>query len=225
MNPAMLEFQYKNWANYSDEIKPLIEIIVFDDCSPTFPAIEVPLPENLPNFSLYRMLEDVPWGSDACRNRASSITTSEFILLCDIDHVMPEDTLRMLLDDCDGYSDNEIITFPRIRGSNSESIHPGANIYMMRRKTFWEVGGYDEYLLGLYCTDVPFRERLYRNNTKVESKLPLVVYSKDTIPNCDTSTYKRSRDDLRKINERIKEKEARGIKEIVTLSKPFEKLI
>ena len=225
MNPAMLEFQYDTWANYSEEIKSQIEIILFDDCSPISPAFNVPRPDNLPSFSLYRMLENVNWGADACRNRAALIADTEFLFLCDIDHVLPEETLRMLLDECDAFEKNEIITFPRLWVTTMEMIHPGANIYFMRKDTFWSVGGYDEHLLGFYGTDVQFRIRLYENNTKVIYGSKLVVYSKETIPNCDTSTFSRSKEDLIKINEKIKEKELLGINDIIILSKPFEKLI
>jgi hypothetical protein len=225
MNPGMLEFQYDTWSSYSDDTKDKIEIILFDDCSPIMMAFGVPRPDNLPNFSLYRMIENVAWGSDACRNRAASITDAEFLFLCDIDHVLPEETLRMLLDECDTFKKNDIITFPRLFVKNMEVIHPGANIFLMRKDTFWAVGGYDEYLLGFYGTDIPFRKRLYENNTKILYRGKVVVYCKDIMPNCDTTTFSRSKDGINKINEKIKEKELLGINDIVTLSKPFEKLI
>jgi hypothetical protein len=47
-------------------------------------------------FSLYRMGVDVPWNMDACRNLAASQAKTDWLLLTDIDHLVPEKTWRKI---------------------------------------------------------------------------------------------------------------------------------
>lgn len=219
----MLEHQYSIWSGYSKEIKDRIEIILFDDCSPKDPAFEIPRPEDLPKISIYRMIEDIPWGADACKNRAADITSSEYLLMMDIDHVVPEDVLELLLKECDSYPRGTVVKFKRLE--NGREIVPGPNIYFIKKDLFWKIGGYDEYLLGLYCTDIPYLKRLREHTEEVILKIPIIVYGNDVIENADTTTYTRSKNDKILVEKRLKEKKELGINNIVTLSKPYEKLL
>lgn len=155
-NPAMLAIQYQRWAAYPRDLLDSIEIIIVDDASPE-PAIEVPRPD-LP-LRIYRVSKDIPWHQDGARNLAAREAREGMIFFGDMDHVLPEDTVRALLTQRDH---SLWYRFNRQLLSGEYKLKPGANIFACARETFWRTGGYDEDLCGYYGTDIVFREKLQR---------------------------------------------------------------
>jgi hypothetical protein len=54
-------------------------------------------PPSACRLKMYRMLEDVRWNQDACRNLGVSQAETDWLLLTDMDHVVPADTFEKIL--------------------------------------------------------------------------------------------------------------------------------
>jgi len=164
-NPSMLELQWKEIAKYPASLKREIEVIVVDDCSPTRPASEVARPRNLPRHSIFRLDRDVRWNQDAARNIGAHEAHGSWLLLTDIDHVVPKGTLAHLVDmDKDP---SAFYTFSRIKFATGDEREPHPNSYFMTHELYWAIGGHDEDFAGIYGKDFLFRQRAHRFTKEV----------------------------------------------------------
>ena len=96
-NPEMLELQWREISRYPARVKKLLQVIVVDDGSPSHPAAEVARPPGLPQHAIFRLDRDVRWNQDAARNIGALEAQAPWLLLTDIDHVVPEATLTKLV--------------------------------------------------------------------------------------------------------------------------------
>ena len=121
-NPSMLELQWKEIAEYPASVKQKLEVLIVDDGSPTHPAAEVPRPQDLPRHSIFRLDRDLRWNQDAARNIGAHEAQSPWLLLTDIDHVVPEETLSHLL----GMKKDPSVfyTFSRLDSRQVKSANP-----------------------------------------------------------------------------------------------------
>ena len=159
-NPAMLAFQWKEIAGYSAELKAVIEIIVVDDGSPVNPAADVPRPNNLPRTSIFRIREDFAWNQDAARNIGAHEAQARVLLLTDIDHVVPHESVRSIL--AREIPHGEFFGLGRIKYFGKHRSEPHPNSYLLTKKTYWDIGGHDEDFAGIYGKDFLFRKRASR---------------------------------------------------------------
>jgi cellulose synthase/poly-beta-1,6-N-acetylglucosamine synthase-like glycosyltransferase len=164
-NPSMLALQWKEIAKYPASLKRKIEVIVVDDGSPTRPASEVDRPRNLPSHSIFRIDRDVRWNQDAARNIGAHEARSPWLLLTDMDHVVPQDTLAQLA----GMDKNSSVfyTFSRIKFPTRDEREPHPNSYFMTKELYWAIGGHDEDFAGIYGKDFLFRKRAHRHTNEV----------------------------------------------------------
>lgn len=196
-NAGMLAEQYRVWAGYPDDLKARVEAIVIDDSSPE-PAIDVPRPDGLPALTLGRLADVAdpmtpPWRQDAARNRAAHEAAGSWLFLSDMDHVLPADSLRALLQRCD-FGTDVAYSFQRLdapdltpKRDKDGNLHPHPNTYAMLKARYWSVGGYDEEYCGIYGTDGPFRRRLLDQSTLVHlGNVPIIRYPREVIPDAST---------------------------------------
>ena len=174
-NPQMLRFQLGIFKSYSPEVLNRCEIILVDDCSPTYPAREVVRETDHPDVRMFRVAFDKPWNQDAARNIGAFEARGEYLLLTDIDHVIPEETLKdlMTLED-----ERTVYTLARKAHFSETVIASHVNSYVMARTLYWSIGGYDEEFWGTYGSDRLFRNRVRRVAPIVEltgSRLELVT--------------------------------------------------
>ena len=164
-NPSMLELQWKEIAQYPASVKQKLEVLIVDDGSPTQPAAEVPRPQNLPKHSIFRLNRDLRWNQDAARNIGANEAQSPWLLLTDIDHVVPEETLSHII----GMTKNRSVfyTFSRIKFATGEEREPHPNSYFMTKELYWAIGGHDEDYAGIYGKDFLFRQRAHRHTSEV----------------------------------------------------------
>jgi|SRR6185369_3267976 len=153
-NPQFFQRQIAEWRNYAADVAPFVSVIVVDDGSPT-PAV---LPEAPPvSMRLFRIGVDVRWNWLAARNIGAHHAAPGWLLMTDMDHVVPNDTMRACVY---GSHDPAVAYgFGRVEHTGA-AIHPHSASFFLTRDTFWRTGGYDETLSGHYGTDGDFRRRL-----------------------------------------------------------------
>jgi hypothetical protein len=93
INAGMLKAQFEMLRNLPADLRDLIGVVVVDDGSPTAPAE----PEDLSGIPLqiYRIDVDIRWNQDAARNIGVRHAENNWVLLTDIDHMVPSKTWRI----------------------------------------------------------------------------------------------------------------------------------
>ena len=190
-NPEMLELQWREISRYSARVKTLLEVIVVDDGSPDNPAGEVTRPRGLPQHSIFRLDRDVRWNQDAARNIGAYEGQAPWLLLTDIDHVVPEETLTTVLS---RKLDPEVVySFPRIKFESGDDRESHPNSYFMAKSLYWDIGGHDEDYKGIYGKDFLFRKRALRHAPEVLVEgAPLARVGKMTVRDSASRTIKRT---------------------------------
>jgi glycosyltransferase involved in cell wall biosynthesis len=154
----MLREQERYWLDYPEHIKRQIEIIVVDDCTAGGP----PAMNNCGiRSSLYRIQNDIPWNWLEARNIGARHAEGKWLLLTDIDHVVPAETLDGVFSKIgDGeIAPGNFYTFDRRDAPDLTPYKHHPDSFLMTRAFFWKVGGYDEYYAGHYGTSGLWRQR------------------------------------------------------------------
>lgn len=191
-NQGQLVEQQTVWSAYPDDLKEKFHVVVTDDVSPLSPAKEVFQPVGIASYQLYRLGVKRDWDWLACRNLGVDKARTKWVLLTDIDHVLPAPTLQYILT---ADLDNENVyrftrvdahdCYPWAAGLTDYKQHP--NTWMMTRKMFDVIGGYDERFSGHYGSDSEFRERVQGTARAVVTlPVPLVRYPREIIPDAST---------------------------------------
>lgn len=211
-NPGMLRRQLEAIAGLKPWVRELLDMIVVDDGSPDFPAAG-PLEDlahaapplqhphetdaayharrrlGINRFKLLRMAVDIPWNMDACRNLAVDQAKTSWVLLTDIDHLVPEKTwikiLTASLDPGHAYK------FGRVSEPDMSPYKPHPNTWLMSRDLFDRAGGYDERLAGWYGTDGDFRDSVQAVARVASFKEPIVRVPREVTPDASTTTLTR----------------------------------
>lgn len=155
-NLGMLHKQCEAFAALPPVIRQYCIWHVVDDGSPKAPAVKVD-----PGFPmrLWRMERDIRWNQDACRNIGVHHSETRWLMLTDMDHMIPEATLERLIFGTDIES-KKAYKFARVSAPDMSPYKPHPNSWFLERKTWNRIGGYDERFAGYYGTDADFRERL-----------------------------------------------------------------
>lgn len=181
-NQHFLEQQVAGWGHYPQELREHITAIVVDDGSPepaTLPVAAVPI-------RLFRIHEDRRWNWLAARNIGAHHAPDGWMLLTDMDHVVPADTAHALIW---GQHDPAVVYAFARREHSGESVPPHSASFLMTRALFWKIGGYDETLSGHYGTDGDFRRRVAKYaQIKV---LPQELVRYEYVGDSSTSRYQR----------------------------------
>jgi hypothetical protein len=145
--------QVVHWDALANEYP--FRVIVVDDGSPSpapfWPHIERPWLRG------FRIENDVPWNWLAARNIGAHHADDGWLLLTDMDHIVPRETLSAVLY---GQHDPAVVYAFSRREHTGAKIHPHSASFLMTRAMFWNIGGYDERLSGVYGTDGAYRKRL-----------------------------------------------------------------
>lgn len=189
-NPAMLAFQWKQFSAYPERLRNRIEVIVVDDASPHSPAGAVLRPKVLPSVSIFRIEKDIPWNQDAARNIGAAEARAPWVLLTDIDHVIPQETLEHMLSM--PRNPGSLYSFGRIKFESGETREAHPNSYLMTRAMYWDIGGHDEDYAGIYGKDYLFRTRALAHAPEIMlSDYPLARVGTTLVPDAGTTTITR----------------------------------
>lgn len=146
--------QCRVWRDYPSELSTYVRVIVVDDGSP----VPAKLPPDRPlGVRLFRIETDVPWNWLAARNIGAHHADEGWLLLTDMDHIVPPSTLASVVY---GHHDPTIVYAFSRREHTGTPVHPHSASFLMTKAQFWAIGGYDERLSGVYGTDGAYRKRL-----------------------------------------------------------------
>lgn len=189
-NAGMLREQWRTWCSYSAQTKSMVNVIVVDDSSPWAPAADALsrrewLSSGLASLRLYRAGVDIRWNWLFCRNLGATEAKTEWLLLTDIDHVIPQDTLYSLLEH--PHDRKRVYRFCRVSMPELKLYHPHADTFFMTRDMFWKIGGYDERFSGYYGSSSDIRHRMKAMGVVIEL-LPhsIIRYPREVIPDAST---------------------------------------
>lgn len=209
-NPTMLQRQLVLLDSLPVDLRNSIDLIVVDDGSPTKPAIDAisDFPKRAPvRLQLFRMGVDIPWNMDACRNLAVSQSATRWVLLTDMDHLVPEKTWRKILSI--ELKDLAVYKFGRVSEPDLAPYKQHPNSWLMTRQMYDRCGGYDERFAGWYGTDGDFRNRVAANAPVMNLKEPLIRVPREVTPDASTTTLVRRSDENLANLDRIKAERAK----------------
>lgn len=153
-NPAFLRAQVATWWDWPGDLQAAVSAIVVDDGSP----VPAELPPSLPfPVRLFRIDVDIRWNWLAARNIGAHHAADGWLLLTDMDHVVPAPTLRAIVY---GQHDPAVVYAFARQEHTGAAVTPHSASFLMTRAMFWRIGGYDERLSGFYGTDGVYRRRL-----------------------------------------------------------------
>lgn len=165
----MLGIQYAEWASWADEVKDRVEVALVDDGSPSRPATSVERPDGLPTLRIYRIGIDRAWNQHGARNLGAEMARAPWLLLTDCDHVISGSHAAELVRriEAGALAADAAYTLARVEADTGEPTKgrtgepkPHPNSFVMTRRLYNEIGGYDEDYCGVYGTDRLFRRRL-----------------------------------------------------------------
>jgi hypothetical protein len=193
-NPTMLQRQYAHLRALPPRFQERLRLIVVDDGSPDNPAT----PPDPPlwwfgGFELHRMMVDVPWNQDACRNLAMTRVRgwpAAWALLTDMDHLPSERALTVALDS--QLDPARVYRFSRVSEPDLTPYHPHPNSWLLTRDLYDRAGGYDERWAGVYGTDGGFSKQLIAvAGPPVLLDAPLIRVPREVTPDASTTRYER----------------------------------
>ena len=178
MNQGMLDEHLRRLERLPAGVRDELELIVVDDGSPNgeAQAREIGLP-----VRVFRIDVDIRWNQDAARNIAAHKADASWLLLTDIDHLVPQRTFEWLLDN--KLQKKTVYRFQRMTldaiGGKKDALteyKPHPNSWFMMRGMYERIGGYDERFAGHYGTDAEFRDRAVRNWLAVGDAADVPIY-------------------------------------------------
>jgi hypothetical protein len=158
-SPEFFKVQCEHLRHLPSDLAPYLTVIVVDDGSPTKP-LRLPDQPLTCKVRAFRIERDVPWNWLAARNIGAHHAPHGWLLLTDMDHLVPHETIRSSI--WGAHKASVIYGFAR-REHTGALISPHSASFLMHRDTFWLVGGYDEALSGYYGTDGDWRRRCARH--------------------------------------------------------------
>lgn len=216
-NPRMLMRHLLVWKyDWPSALHDRVQVVLVDDGSPEETAASV-LAEmwngdrtGLPSVALYRVKEDRLWHQHGARNLGAHVAKESWLLMTDIDHIVPASTLIDVLRLLPHLQSHEVLTFGRVdapaslnwrtdcwpefaRTLNQDGARkPHVNSFAIAREQYWKIGGYDEAFCGIYGTDQEFRTRLWKQSVERHlENVPLIRVSREVIPDASTRNVER----------------------------------
>ncbi len=207
-NPVMLRHQLHAWEAYPPEVS----VLLVDDGSPE-PARDVVLAHASPmlrqRISLYRAEVDIAWNRGGARNLGTQRAPADWVVHVDIDHVLPAQFARQMLDfDADP---RRWYRFERFRVGRADEtrrkdkiaddvefgkIHPHIDSYLCTRELYWQAGGYNEDFSGCLGGGTDFLKRMEKlaSPALVPAPAHLLVFTRSVAPDASDRTLSRDRE-------------------------------
>ena len=170
--PDMLRKQMDYWQQYPKEITDNIQVLVIDDGSKEFPAKDV-LNERETNVDLclLRIKEDIFQNTMGARNLGFHYTSESWIWNLDMDHIAPAESIKALLDLELNTTCYYLPARYRMQSlTEYGEMHRHSDTFIMTRKMFWGIGGYNEDFVKFYFNGAAgmFRVAMAKYSTPIE---------------------------------------------------------
>jgi glycosyltransferase involved in cell wall biosynthesis len=167
-----LERLLKQLKDYNN---PNLKLIVVDDASPNVPAKDVIAEYKNDNITLFRVTEDIGFNSHGARNLAMQHTTTKWNLLVDNDNMVVG--LDNIFEQLDSLEEDKMHFFPVVHKFSGQSspTRPSVNDFLITKKLFWLVEGYDSELFGFHIGDQEFLQKV----NKIRGKQYSVIYGSE----------------------------------------------
>ncbi|HMO74079.1 MAG TPA: glycosyltransferase family A protein [Sphingopyxis sp.] len=220
-NPEMLRRQFENLATMPDKIRRNVEYLVCDDCSPEM----IEAPEANPGFDykLFRITRKTPWNWMAARNVCAAHAKTDWLLFTDMDHLVPEETLRQVLKST--LSEWDVYRFSRVDAPDMTPYKPHPNSWLVSRRLFDRFVGFDERWAGCYGSDYDVRDRLTAlANRVVTLKSPLVRIPREIVADASTTDFGRKASEFSVAKAERQETIRHEGGPPLTMSYPFERV-
>jgi len=156
--PEVLEWCLGYICNWLGSTIANTEVIIVDDGSKEHPAF--PVVRRIERkffkthwFQIYKVVPDIPWNQCGARNLGASVAKHEWLLMLDVDHTVDCTEMDTILNTTHQTRTKRWFTFDRLNINTEQPLHPAKNIFLMTKKDFNRVGGYDEDLTGQYLQD------------------------------------------------------------------------
>lgn len=196
-NPTMLLRQLEHMVALPPEVKLGLQVIVVDDGSPDHPLEETAFRDFIgaggivsANFQAFRIDVDVRWNWLAARNIGVHHAKTDWVLMTDMDHLVPEKTARRIQEQ--KLDERNVYRFSRVDAPSFNPYKPHPNSWLLTRARMDKIGGYDERFSGFYGTDGEFRDRVKANCREIVMlPEPLVRYPREVIADASTTRYGR----------------------------------
>jgi len=194
-NQQMLREQLTRIAALPLRCRENIEVLVCDDGSPDGDAQGFEIGCVL---RIFKIGVDVRWNQDAARNVCAHFARAPWLLLTDMDHLVPAATWNFI--QAAKLNPRTVYRFGRDTwegsGPDGEPLltpyKPHPNTWLMSAAMYWEIGGYDERFAGLYGTDALFREEVRRfAGDPVMLGWSVIRVPRETIADASTVHYER----------------------------------
>lgn len=242
-------------TEWSFDLRNRVEVVIVDDGSPDETAAEVMRAgwygqgdiylTRQPRITVYRITEDLPWHQHGARNCGAHEAKAPWLLMTDVDHVVPPSTLDEVLRRLPSMQSREVLTFGRVDAPTGRawragdwrgmaptvredgSLKPHVNSFVVSRRHYWKLGGYDERYCGIYGCDREFRDRLFTGKTMTThlADAPLIRVGREVIADASTRDFDRKtpgRDALKKAVQA--QKAAEGATEPLALNFNWERV-
>lgn len=227
-NVEMLKEHIKHWEGYPHAVK----IILVDDGSPETAedvVLEHASPDLVRRVRIARIDVDIPWNRGGARNLGATLADTQWIVHIDIDHLFTAEAAKALLKF--EASPKRWYRFERFRKGKADetrrkdfkknglpdnaewgAIHPHVDSFLVTRRAFWEVGGYDEDYSGCLGGGNPFLAQMEQHSKvdMVTGGAQLIVYTRDKIK--DASDWALSRDSREYSARRVRKERAGDVK-------------
>lgn len=137
----------RRYERYSPDLLDRVQFVIVDDGSP----LRFEIPHFDLNLTWLRVDEDIRWNNPGSRNLGVVYAKSDKVLLTDLDHEFPEETLRAM-GDAPPCGKNAYKIYRR--DVETGAFRKGhSNTFFLSRARFLRFGGYDEEFCGHYGSD------------------------------------------------------------------------
>ncbi|WP_353613185.1 glycosyltransferase family A protein [Mangrovibacter phragmitis] len=159
----------REYEKFPADIIDAIEFVIVDDGSP----LEYQIPTLNLNYRWLKITTDIQWNQGGARNLAVTYAKSDKILMTDLDHACPAETLRYLIK-----TSNPGRKFYKLRRKDVHGkIYNGhSNIFFMSRARFLRFYGYDEEYCGHYGAEDYRFVKFQKYHGSKQSYLPSSVW-------------------------------------------------
>jgi glycosyltransferase involved in cell wall biosynthesis len=175
----------------SSELPGFFEFVIVDDHSPSVP--DLGLFDGIPNFRLYRVLDDVAWNMPGARNVCALEARSKHILFMDIDHLIEKSELGKLVRDSEMLGKGTRLTPSRTLASGpnaGDQVKPNINCFLIHRSDFFRAGGYEEDFSGSYGQEDKYFKYCCKWNGILDQK---ANFSLSVVPGASTKLLDRDK--------------------------------